>query len=84
MCPGAAGVNVEALEGFGLYGCRQEEKLHSSLARLLSVWLDMDATANPESQSSGNKIIAAERSLGCDQGNCEKGQKVSVPDRAID
>jgi hypothetical protein len=44
----------------------------------------MDATANPESQSSGNKIIAAERSLGCDQSDCNKGQNTSVPDRAID
>jgi hypothetical protein len=83
MYPGAAGVNVEALEGVDIYKSKQEGqaplKSGPSAVRLAGYGGNSQLT-----QSIGNKITAAERSLGSDQSNCEKGQKASVPDRAID
>ena len=86
MYPGAAGVNVKALEGVDIYKSRQEgHEGHAPLKSGLSALRLAGYGCNSElTQSSGNKITAAERSLGCDQSNCEKGQKKSVPDRASD
>jgi hypothetical protein len=83
MYPGAAGANVEAFEGVGIYKSRQEGQapLKSSPSAVRLAGYGDNSQLTP---SIGNKITAAERSLGSDQCNCEKGQRVSVPNRAID